>query len=588
MRYHLSFQSASRQVIDVSLTCEIPAEGLSLRLSAWRPGRYSKQEFVKYISDFKVRTDLGDQALWSKTDSHTWKIEPAVGTTYIVSYSYYANQQDAGGTWFDDQYILFNGITALLYCPGQESLPCQLRLTLPDGWRLGGGLPSFDTIIPFSSFHHLVDTPFFASPDLWHHQELIDGMDTHLWIQGNHTLDVDRLLNEIRAYTPVQIQTFGDCPVEEYHYLYLFRALPYRHGVEHHNSTVIVMGPGRGMHLPAAHQSLLEISSHEFFHTWNVKAIRPADMYPYSYEGENYSRLHYITEGVTTYYGDLMLWKSGIWTWDQWVDSINGELSRHYGMGGKDHISLEMASFDSWINGYDTSGFPNRRISFYTKGSLVSLIADHLIRQFSEGERSLDDVMHAMYHQIAKHNRGYTSEDYRRLLSQFAGKSMADFHAKYIEGTQPLELMLEDIAMAAGLKLIHVPPPSDLCSKTGISWKLDPQKRVVIDNIWPGSPAEAASIYLNDQILGMNGDRVTSNPDILMQTIKRGESVMLTVSHQGALREVSLQTSLTTIGSIPQFISLIDATSEQLTFREQWKRLRGPRHMSVTTLFRHE
>ena len=583
MHYHLSFRSPAKQIIEITITCEIPAEGLTLRLPAWRPGRYTRQTFVKNIADLRVVTDLGDKASWTKTDQHTWKITPATGSKYIISYACYANQQDAGGTWFDDQFAMFNGITSLLYQPQKEHLPCQLSFDLPEGWEPGGGLPSDGPEYTFESFHHLVDTPFFASPTLIHHQEMIDGIDTHIWIQGKNSLDTDRLLQEIRKYAPVQTRLFGDCPVKEYHYLYLFWAHAYRHGVEHHNSTVIVMGPGMGMHQATSHKSLLEISSHEFFHTWNVKALRPADMFPYSYDGENYSTLHYITEGITTYYGDLMLWKSGIWTWDQWVDSINGELARHYGMAGKDHISLEMASFDSWVNGYDSSGFPNRRISFYTKGYLVSMIADHLIRQYSSGTSNLDDVMHAMYQQIAKANRGYTAEDYISLLSKFAGKPMNDFHAKYVESIQPMELMLEDIAMAAGLKLFHVVPASDLLAKTGIVWKTDEQKGLYIDNIWPDSPAEAANVYIGNTIIGINGVRMSRNPDVLMSRIERGDRLSMAVIHQGEYREIEMATSLTTIGAIPQFVSMIDASPEQKRFRDQWKELGGAARAAVST-----
>lgn len=588
MRYHVSFRSPARQVIDITITCDISEEGISLRLPAWRPGRYTRQPFVKQLSDLKVVTDLGDKASWTKTDSHTWKISPAAGASYRISYSYFASQQDAGGTWFDDQFAMFNGITCLLYQPGKEDQPCQMSFDLPDQWEAGGGFPSSDPVMDFDSFHHLVDTPFFASPDLVHLQEEIDGIDTHVWIQGTTSLDTNRLMHEIRTYAPVQTRLFGDCPVNEYHYLYLFWAHAYRHGVEHHNSTVIVMGPGMGMHQASAHKSLLEISSHEFFHTWNVKALRPADMYPYSYDGENYSQLHYVTEGVTTYYGDLMLWKSGIWTWDQWIDSINGELGRHYGMAGKDHISLAMASFDSWVNGYDSSGFPNRRISFYTKGYLVALIGDHLIRQYSGGNHSLDDVIHAMYQRIAKKDRGYTAEDYLQLLTEFAGHSMEDYQAKFIQGIQPLELMLEDIAMTSGMKLFHVPPSSDLLSKTGIVWKLDELKGLVIENIWPDSPAESANIYLGDSIVGINGIRVSKNPDILMSQIERGDLISIALIHKGEYREVELATSLTTIGAIPQFVSMIDANPEQLHFRTNWKLLGGAHRASLSTSAGHE
>lgn len=575
MHYRLSFQRATQQIIDISITCRISQGGKSFSLPYWRPGRYTRQDFVKNVADFKVVTDLGQKLLWQKTDTRTWEILAEEEANVTISYSYYAAQQDAGGTWFDDQLIHVNGITCLLFSPGAEAEACTLELDLPEEYEVGGGLPQKTGTISFDSFHQLIDTPFLASNTLEHYQIHVEGIETHLWIQGNHSLDISRLLQQIQAYATTQIHLFGDCPVQEYHYLYLFWAFPYRHGVEHHNSTVIVMGPGMSMHKEAPHKSLLEISSHEYFHTWNVKALRPADMVPYDYQQENYSTLHYVTEGVTTYYGDLMLWKSGIWSWDQWGDSINGELARHYGMAGKDHISLAMASYDSWVNGYDTSGFPNRRISFYTKGYLVAMITDHLIRQFSHGAHNLDDVIHEMYQEIAKTGRGYTAEDYLSTVEKYAGRDMREFAAKYIHGIQPLELMLEDIAVVTGQKLIHVPPSSPALARLGIVWSASGKGEIVVDNIWPDSPAESASLYIGDHLIAINGAQIGKSPDSLLERLQPGEAVELTTWHQGQVRTLHLKANLTTVGAIPQFISMIDATPEQRAYRETWKRLGG-------------
>lgn len=575
MHYRLSFQRATQQIIDISISCQIPTGGKSFTLPYWRPGRYTRQDFVKNLADFRVVTEQGQKLSWEKTDLRTWRVLSDKDANVTISYSYYAAQHDAGGTWFDDQLVYVNGITCLLFSPEEEANACTLALDLPEGYTVGGGLPAQTGSIPFESFHQLVDTPFLASNTVEHYQIHVKGIDTHIWIQGNHSLNVSQLLQQIQQYATTQIDLFGDCPVSEYHYLYLFWPFPYRHGVEHYNSTVISMGPGMSMHKEAPHKSLLEISSHEYFHTWNVKALRPADMVPYNYQQENYSTLHYVTEGVTTYYGDLMLWKSGIWSWDQWGNSINGELARHYGMAGKDHTSLTMASYDSWVNGYDTSGFPNRRISFYTKGYLVAMITDHLIRQYSHGAYNLDDVLHEMYQTIAKAGKGYTAEDYLTTVEKYAGRDMKEFAAKYIHGIQPLELMLEDIAAVTGQKLIHVAPSSPALAKLGIVWSASAKGEIVVDNIWPDSPADSAALYPGDHLLAINGLQIGKSPDNLLERVLPGEPVELTTWHQGQIRTLSLKANLTTVAAIPQFISMIDATQEQQAYRETWKRLGG-------------
>ncbi|MDP5169703.1 MAG: M61 family peptidase [Bacteroidia bacterium] len=574
-QYQLSFGKATQQIIDVSLTFEASSGPVELCLPHWRPGRYTEQPFAKNIADLRVSGAGGESLPWEKTTSHTWRIHNHSNQTITVNYSAFATQKDAGGTYLDDSLIYLNGITFLLYRKDRVEDPCTLSLDIPKDYLLGGGLSEKAMPYTCASYHELVDTPVLASPTLEHHLVPFVDVDIHLWIQGNHTLDIDKLTQDIRAYSQAQLALFGDCPVKEYHYLYLFWPHPYRHGVEHHNSTVIVMGPGLSMNSPEAYKSLLEISSHEFFHTWNVKALRPADMYPYDYGQHNYSRLHYVTEGVTTYYGDLMLWKSGVWDWDQWVLSINGELNRHFGMGGKDHISLEEASFDSWVNGYDTTGFPHRRISFYTKGYLVAMIADFMVRSSAGGAQNLDDVMYAMYQEIAKSGRGYTAVDYQTQLERASGISMDDFATAFLAGVDPLEPVLTQIAQAAGMKLLRVPPQNEAMARLGLDVSPLPDGTVKVVSIWPGSPLESLPIYPGDQILSINGQSLAHDFEHLLISADARKTVELTTVHLANIRSISVMPSQEPLAAVPQFISLIDATPEQLLFRQQWKKAGG-------------
>ncbi len=575
MHYHLSFAKAQQQIVDITITVDVPAEGLELTLPCWRPGRYTRQDFAKHIADFRVLSEDREPLQWEKTDTNTWYVTPRVATRARIHYGCFANQQDAGGTYVDDSRILFNGITCLMYVEALLDKACELSLDLPADFRLGGAFSGTSVPYQFASVHQLLDTPFLAAQDLQHEEIDLQGVKAHVWLLGQHSLKVAQLKHEILTYSQTQLKMFGACPVGEYHYLYLFWAHPYRHGVEHETSTVIVMGPGQRMHQPSAHKSLLEISSHEFFHTWNVKSLRPTDMWPYDYRRENYSRLHYVTEGVTSYYGDLMLWKSGLWSWDQWIESINGELARHYGMAGKDFTSLSQASFDSWVNGYDTSGFPNRRISFYTKGYLVAMLTDHQIRQYSGGQHSLDDVICEMYHQIARAGRGYSAEDYQTTVERYARQDMTQFFAKYVEGVQPLDLELEDIAEAGGLKLWRMPPTSAALSLCGIEWKQAEGGQFVISNIWPDSPAEKVSVYQGDTLVALNGLQFGTNPDKRFEILSPGEACSLSVGHHGELRTVEMKANLTTIAVIPQLIPMIEASRDQRAYRDAWQRLGG-------------
>ena len=196
-------------------------------------------------------------------------------------------------------------------------------------------------------------------------------------------------------------------------------AYPFRHGVEHADSTVIAMGKSNDDTDEEFHNDLLAISSHELFHLWNIKRIRPIEMWPYDYTKENYSTLGYVYEGITTYYGDLMLLRSGVWNWEQYLSSLNSDLQRHYNNSGRFNYSVAESSFDTWLDGY-VPGIPARKTSIYIEGLLAALIADILIIKNSEGKYCLDNVMHDFYHDCYANGKGYSEVEYKLLLEKYA------------------------------------------------------------------------------------------------------------------------------------------------------------------------
>lgn len=582
LHYRLSFPEPTQQLIQVTLTAKLSAGRHHWQLPLWRPGRYARQDFDKRIADLRCQTNQGDPLALRSISTHRWELHLEHATDIRLSYAFLANQQDAGGSYVDQDLVYINPINLILYQPGQEDQPCTLSLDLPDDYLIGGGLPGQGPDYDFSSIHQLLDTPFVASANLQCHEFSQAGLPIYVWVQGLATLDLPRLEQDICSYSQTQLDLFGDCPVDEYHYLYLFWPHRNRHGVEHHNSTVITLGPGMKLHQPEMYKSLLEISSHEFFHTWNVKALRPADMYPYDYSREMYSELHYVTEGVTTYYGDLMLWKSGIWDWEAWLRSINGELERHYRMAGKDHTTLAQASLSSWVNGYALDGFPHRRISFYTKGYLVALLTDTLIRRHSDGDHSLDDVMYQLYQDVSKAGRGYQAEDYLQRVAQAAGTDISDFAQAYLYGTEPLEPALQALAQDAGLVLTQIPAADPVMDRLGLQCSPLPGGSLQVESIWPGSPALQTGIHPGDELVTINGQRLRHNLADWLELLPREGNIALGRFHLDRWDQCSLPLG-SGFGSTPQFISMAAAPQRAQAFRQQWRQVGGAaRHSQAT------
>ena len=241
------------------------------------------------------------------------------------------------------------------------------------------------------------------------------------------------MIEETKKYCDEQIAVFGDLPCNDYHFLYHITPNAFRHGVEHLNSTVIAMGPKEEWTNTEFYDSFMAISSHELFHLWNIKRIRPVDMLPYDFTKENYSTLGYVYEGVTTYYGDLMLLRSGVWSWEQYTTSLKGDLQKHLSNPGRFNYSVAESSFDTWLDGY-VPGVVGRKVSIYTEGMLAAFIADSIIINQSAGQYSLDNVLFYLYNQFYKHNIGYTETDYKQLLEKYSNSSFDNYFKEVIWG----------------------------------------------------------------------------------------------------------------------------------------------------------
>ena len=538
--YYLSFENPLTAYLQVQLTLEVPADApqpLELQLPAWRPGRYELQNFAQKVQRVEVEDAQSGEALpYRKTTKDRWTVANTAGRTVRVRYNFYAHQMDAGGSWLDEDQLYLNPVQALLYAEGRQHEPCQVQLALPDAWHIACGLPqSAPSTLAAESFDQLVDAPFIASPTLLQRTYEVQGIPFHIWMQGACVPDWQRIITDFRAFTVENLAVFGDFPVSDYHFLN--QILPYKHyhGVEHHNSTVITLGPAELLMAPALYKELLGVSCHELFHTWNVKSIRPAEMQPYDFTRENYFRTCYIAEGVTTYYGDYLLARAGVFSAAQYFTELNGVLHKHFDSHGHQNLSLADASMDLWLDGYKP-GAPDRKVSVYHKGALVALLLDLTLRQLSQHQRSLDDVMRRLYEEFGKTGVGYTEDDYQRVVREVAGRAMQTYFDKFVYGTAPLEEPLNKALRFVGCTLRFSENGSVSESVFGFRAAVRNERAEVTD-ILPGTPA-ANVLAVDDEILAVNGRRVTQNLQTLLATgVGRYE---LAVFRQNQLRTVIL------------------------------------------------
>jgi len=512
MQYIISYQQPTTHFIDIELVIDkINASELLLQLPAWRPGRYELGNFAKNIQKFQPFDENGNPLPFKKLKKDLWEITTNQAKKIHVNYNYYAAEMNAGSSYLDANQLYVNGVNCLMFVPDYINEKCTLTLQLPHDYQVATGLKAKSKHqFEAKDFHELVDSPFIASNSLQHHSFEQNKVLFHLWFQGECKPDFKKLELDFKKFIDAQINDFGGFPTEEYHFL--FQILTYRtyHGVEHYNSTVIALGPSYEiMDEKGWYNELLGVSSHELYHTWNVKQIRPIEMHPYDYTKENYTVLGYLDEGVTTYFGDKYLFTSGVFDWNQYKNTFDKLLERHYTNFGVENMSVAASSFDTWLDGY-VKGIPNRKGSIYTEGALIAFITDVFIMKNTSNIKALKDVMKLLYTDFAKKGKGISDLDYKKSVEKIAGVSYNEIYDKLIHGTADFTPFLEEALIYIGCELKISPSNNYNEAKFGFKVRYE-NNSCIIDNVVPNTEAEKAGIAIGDEILAINNIKLAND-----------------------------------------------------------------------------
>ncbi len=569
MNYKVSFQNAHQHYIDIEASLAgLDSDTVEICLPAWRPGRYELGNFSRNIQKFQVSDSEGSPLTFRKISKDKWLIDCAGISEIRINYNYFAAQLDAGACWLDNRQLYVNGVHLFVYNPERIHEPCTLELVLPADYHVASGMTLIgDHVYSLKDFHELVDMPFIASADLKHESYVAAGITFHLWFQGECRPDMERIKSDFAKFSELQVKMMGGAPFSEYHFL--FQILPYKayHGVEHLNNTVISLGPASQLMLEGTYENLLGVSCHELYHAWNVKCIRPVEMMPYRYDQENYSKLGYVAEGVTTYYGDLYLFQSGVFGKKQYFTELARQLQKHFDNYGRLNLSVAESSFDTWLDGY-AEGIPNRKTSIYTEGCLFSFMRDVLIRKNTNNRTSLDTLMKTLYDDFGKKGIGYSEKDFRRLADNTAGISLDKLFDDHYYGTSDYTPMLTVCLDFLGLEMKANPTTKWRERKLGLRTTTD-NGRIKVRAIAPGSPADVAGIAKDDEIVAVNGVRIETTLSDWLEYYGE-EQVILTVTTQGLVYVLELKTDDQEYYPVWSVVQKENISAEQKSAFEFW------------------
>ena len=534
--YTIDCDNAQQHFIKIKVQFPVDENKTIIHLPSWRPGRYELGNFAKNIKNFKVFNDQNKAVNFHKINKDSWEIS-SNETKYIkIEYQYYANELNAGASYFDEQQLYVNPVNCFLYAEGKEQFPISLELNIPENYTIASSLVQENNFLLAANFDELADSPFICSENLEKQTYSVSDTNFHIWFNNQLNIPWDRVIDDFRNFTKKQIEDFGEFPVSEYHFL--IQSLPYLayHGVEHLKSTVITLGPSYDL-FENRYDELLGVSSHELYHVWNVKSIRPKELLPYNFKKENYSELGYIYEGITTYLGDLYLLKSGVFSLENYLKELSAQFQKHFDNPGRFAYSVAQSSYDTWLDGY-VPGVPGRKVSIYTEGCLLAFVMDAKIRKATNNKRGIEEVMKRLYYNFAQNNKGYTEKDFIDQLENICGYSFQDFFNDYVHGTTPYETILLEALDLIGLELIQTPSNSYSEANLGVK-TVNQSNHLIISAIYPGSPAEMAGLSLGDELIAVNKIKLNNDLDACLNYFD-ASSKTLSFFRNGKLLDITL------------------------------------------------
>ena len=533
-----------------------------LDMAVWTPGSYEVADYARHVFDMQAFDGHAEALALRKIAKSTWEFD-APTTSASIRYSVYAFELGTSTSHLDDSHAYWNGAN-LFFCVDQRpDLPVEIHVRAPAGWYASTGLtPDSDDPWHFhaDNFDILLDSPVEVGTHR-RYTFMVDQKVHTVAIWGSGNQDDEKLVADTRTIVETQAAMFGGLPYE--HYTFIFHlAARGTGGLEHLNSTTC--GFDRQAFRPwKRYRRALYLIAHEFFHLWNVKRIHPDMLGPFDYSQEVYTHLLWAMEGFTDYYALLSLRRSGLYTVKDYLEEVAEALKAYERQPGRYVMSLARSSFDTWLGEYRRGpDAPNRRISYYLKGSLVGIALDLEIRRRTQGQRSLDDVLCRLFERYGHHGQGFPESVYQETAEEVAGGSLAEFFGRYIEGVD--ELRLDEWLADAGLAVdrvtkneeLHQQDPEDEppnpdeppTSDPPLAWlgveTRDEESRLLVRVAYDPGPA-AGQLYPEDELVALDDVRLLDGKgleDRLRINYAPGDVVEIALFRRGQLlrRRVTL------------------------------------------------
>lgn len=578
--YTLRFPDAAAHYMDVEMV--VPTEGaneLNLFLPTWTPGSYLVREYSRNIISLNAAAS-GSALEVTKTSKNRWIVESEGVASVTINYRLFCREINVRNNWVETDFAVVNGAPTFITIVDDYKRPYLVTVELPSGWETTASpLPSADTANSYSApdFGTLVDSPLIAgSPQVDSFE--VDGiLHSLVTIGGGGVWDNARAARNVQHLVEAQRTFWGGLPYDE-PYVFFNLLTGSRGGLEHKQS-MLMTGDRWYTKNRGGIRSWLSLVSHEFFHAWNGKRLRPVELGPFEYEHENYSPSLWVVEGLTSYYQHILLARAGYHTHEKYLGALSGSIAGTEKTPGRFVQSLSESSFDAWIKAYrkDENSI-NALFSYYSGGAVAGFLMDAKIQQETDGSRSLDDVLRAAFERYSGKS-GYTEIEFIALASEIAGKDLTDWFDRLVR--QPNQFDYQPALDWYGLEFEKPKPPEsnslpvaddpeDLTKGWLGAVTSSSEGNLKVTSIPSDTPAAAAGLSVDDEIIAIDRHRVdASGLKRLAGLMGAGATVDLLVSRQGLLTTLQV-----TLGEEPTETWKLkikkDSTEEQKARVNKW------------------
>ncbi|MCO5249019.1 MAG: PDZ domain-containing protein [Chitinophagales bacterium] len=539
IKYNLFFRQPQLHYVDIELVFKTDKnKEIELYMPTWTPGSYMIREYSKNITQLHIYNKEQHLIPYTKTSKNTWSFYADSGSTYYIRYQVYCNEISVRTNHVDGEHALLNGAATFITIKGYENERHDIYIKPHSEWdKISSALLSTGNKWERHAVNYdeLVDSPIeIGNQEVIHFE--VKNVSHELAIVGRSNIPTEKVVADLKLIIEKELLLIAQPhPCKRYVFILIHTDQIYG-GLEHKNSSVNMVDRWNYT-TREKYLQVISLLAHEYFHLWNVKHFRPVELGPFNYHEENYTRQLWSVEGVNSYYDDYFVYWAGVCSRKEYLDIVAKNINTTINTAGDKLQSLTESSFDAWIKYYHKNeNSNNTQVNYYVKGAAVSTALNLLILDKTQGEKSLDDVIRALYSlYLQRPERGYTEEEFLSICEEVGSCHLKDFFKLHIYGTTPIDYAY--YLSLAGLKLIE----NKANPAFYLGWKIENKAgRFILTQIENESDSAKAGLNTFDEILSIDGYRMESDWEKFLSKKKEKDRVKIIVSRYGIVKNFEL------------------------------------------------